>query len=447
MGRVFDDADHRDPVHVGRRHVVGKGDALADGVDVWPVAFRHLVVDHHDFRSAGAVGGRDEAPAQQLDLHRLVVSRCHQPLVAPRTGLSLGSLKSLDVEAAGGPVASERDVRRRTDRVDTRQRRQPEPQGLEERGTRFRCRVLGAWESDVGRHEVGRLEAGADALQQREAANQQARSHQQRQRKRDLGDDQCAAKPLAGGLAGRPGAVLQGVVQVGARGVDGGGDAEEQPREHRDPQCEQQHGAVDLNRLDPEQVHRHCRDEPTNGAKRDGQAHHCADHRQQHAFGEQLPNQVRPCGPHRRPHRHFTRPRCSPGQQQVGDVGARDEQHEADRADQDQQRRLDAARRHLVHRAGRDGPLAAVGIGKVVLECHRECRDVAFGLLDADAGLEASGGDEKLVGPAVVAVLLGREHRGRPEVGVASEEVVEPDWHDPEDVVGLAVEQDLAPDH
>src|SRR6185503_14236382 len=74
-----------------------------------------------------------------------------------------------------------------------------------------------------------------------------------------------------------------------------------------------------------------------------------------------------------------------------------------------------------------------------------KCGDVALGLLDADAWLEAPGGDEKLVGPPVVAELFRREHRWGPQIGRAVEKAVEANRHDANDVVRLAVEQDLAP--
>jgi hypothetical protein len=56
----------------------------------------------------------------------------------------------------------------------------------------------------------------------------------------------------------------------------------------------------------------------------------CATHeRQQHALGEELPDEPEPTGTDRHPNRHFFRPRSSASHQQVRNVGAPDQQHHA----------------------------------------------------------------------------------------------------------------------
>ena len=55
------------------------------------------------------------------------------------------------------------------------------------------------------------------------------------------------------------------------------------------------------------------------------------DHRQQQAFRQQLANQARPAGAERDAHRHFRGASGGAGQQQTGDIGARD--HQNSRAD------------------------------------------------------------------------------------------------------------------
>ena len=61
-----------------------------------------------------------------------------------------------------------------------------------------------------------------------------------------------------------------------------------------------------------------------------------ADH---HAFGEELPRQAQACRAQRAPDRHFVPARSRPDQLQVGDIGTGDQQHQADRCQQDHQRR------------------------------------------------------------------------------------------------------------
>ena len=64
-----------------------------------------------------------------------------------------------------------------------------------------------------------------------------------------------------------------------------------------------------------------------------------AQHRQQHRLGEQLPHQLPAAGADRQPHGHLGGPAAAAHQQQVGDVGAGDQQHGAGDREQDQQRR------------------------------------------------------------------------------------------------------------
>ena len=68
-----------------------------------------------------------------------------------------------------------------------------------------------------------------------------------------------------------------------------------------------------------------------------------AGEREQQALDQQLPDDAPARRAHRVAHRHLARPRRRARQQQVGDVGAGDEQHEADRAHQRQEDDADRA--------------------------------------------------------------------------------------------------------
>ena len=86
-----------------------------------------------------------------------------------------------------------------------------------------------------------------------------------------------------------------------------------------------------------------------------------ADERQQHAFHEQLHHQPAAGGADGEAHRHFSFARAGAGQQQIGEVRARDQQHEAGRAKQHRQR-LAELRANVRHARGRRhrGDLVAV---------------------------------------------------------------------------------------
>ena len=80
------------------------------------------------------------------------------------------------------------------------------------------------------------------------------------------------------------------------------------------------------------------RDQDRRQAARDDHAEQRAHQGQQHAFDQQLRHQAAPRGTDGEAHRHFTLARAGPRQQQVREVGARDQQHEAGRAEQHRQR-------------------------------------------------------------------------------------------------------------
>ena len=87
-------------------------------------------------------------------------------------------------------------------------------------------------------------------------------------------------------------------------------------------------------------------------SRRTDDAEHAAGPRHQQALGEQLPNQASATGAERQAQRELAPPRHRARQQQHGDVGARDQQHEADHAHQ-QQQRLSVGRAQRVDPVGR----------------------------------------------------------------------------------------------
>ena len=63
-----------------------------------------------------------------------------------------------------------------------------------------------------------------------------------------------------------------------------------------------------------------------------------AGDREQEALGHEMTNETSAAGAERAPHRHLLAPAERARQQQVGDVGAGDQQHERDGAEQDGER-------------------------------------------------------------------------------------------------------------
>ena len=95
---------------------------------------------------------------------------------------------------------------------------------------------------------------------------------------------------------------------------------------------------------------RHGEDEPERAARE----------REHDRLGEELPDDARAARAERRAHRDLLAAPERPREDEVGDVGAGDQQHEADRAEQHEQRRPHVADEVLVERDDRGAPALVV---------------------------------------------------------------------------------------
>jgi hypothetical protein len=95
---------------------------------------------------------------------------------------------------------------------------------------------------------------------------------------------------------------------------------------------------------------------------RNQQAQPAARQRQQHALDQRLAEQAPRVRAQRGPDRKLARPADRTREQQVADVHARYEQHEPDRAQQQQQRQPDLAN-HLLLERHEARAVASIGVG------------------------------------------------------------------------------------
>ena len=307
--------------------------------------------------------------------------------------------------------------------------------------------VLGLRKREVEREQVGRLEPGVHPLEPGEALEQQARPGEQRERQRDLGHHQAPPERVAAAVGGGPAAAfLERALQVRRRGVDRGREPEQHARQHRDDEGEDHHRPVDPDLVAARQVadvHRHQGAHAEVGQE---QPHHAAGQRDDDALGEELPEQALPRGAERGAHRDLLRPRRGAGQQQVGHVGAGDEEHEPHRAEKDEQGGPDIAGGLEAQAGDVETPVRRVLVGVIPLELLGEGPHLALGLRHRHPGLHPRREVEILVGAAVVGHLIGPEHDRRPDLRVPVEEVAEPARHDPDHLEALAVERQTSAD-
>src|SRR6266516_5710715 len=135
-------------------------------------------------------------------------------------------------------------------------------------------------------------------------------------------------------------ALLERVVEIGARRLQRRRQAEDQTGRERDDHRERKHGAVDADLLNVRQVEPAQRAKDAGAPEREQQPQRAAEQREQRAFGQQLADQAKPSGAESGADGDLTLARRRARQQQVRGVGAGDEQNESDRAEENQKGKL-----------------------------------------------------------------------------------------------------------
>ena len=179
---------------------------------------------------------------------------------------------------------------------------------------------------------------GIDREQALQAAQQQSRAHQQHEGERDLRDDERAARPLVT-TGGTLRALLQSCVQVARDACSAGISPTTSPISvvmpspkaktvPSTPIAPTRGSPVDERHQRPHTEFRH--QHPQRAAE-DGK---------QQTLGEQLPDHPRSSRAERGAHREFAAPLCAAREQEIRHVHAGDREHQYDRAEDGEQRRL-----------------------------------------------------------------------------------------------------------
>ena len=173
-----------------------------------------------------------------------------------------------------------------------------------------------------------------------------------------------------------------------------------------------------------------------------------AERRQHHRLGEQLPDDAAASRAEDDADRQLLLPRLRSREQQVGHVGARDEQHRADGEQQHHQRRPHVAEHLGRRRHQREAELAVVVVRVLLQEARGDRVDLGLRLRERRAGPQAS----ERVQPVIAALLrvVRPERQRHPDLRERPARVVERQpqrrRQDADDGVGLGVELDRASD-
>ncbi len=194
VGHHADDLEER-VLHgrVRQRFEVFEPDVLADRIFRAEILVHEGLIDDRDAACGIHLDVGQESSANEAEAERRHVALAAQ-LVDRVPALGRRLAGNLDLRS-NSPIRRQRRGRCRSD--DAGQRLQPRQQRLEESLLVGRRVVLAARERQPGDENVVGVQPEIHALHDDEAAHQQPGRGEQRQRQRDLGDDQAVAKPVA----------------------------------------------------------------------------------------------------------------------------------------------------------------------------------------------------------------------------------------------------------
>ena len=262
--------------------------------------------------------------------------------------------------------------------------------------------------------QVLRLEAGIGLARGLQAAQEEAGADEGHQRQRDLAHDQDVADAEAASHAA-PGAiaVLERIDHVRLAGLQGGHEAEEDPRAHAHRHREGEHPPIEIEmqgdgdarqrRQQRQQTAaRPVSDGDPQGGRRQGEGH---------ALGEELADEPPPAGADGQAYGDLAPAMERAAEEQVRDVGAGDEQDEADDGHQQRRHRHHAVARVRVHGGARQrhhGHAAALVVVRVFrLEPLGDHAEAGLGLRRGDPGLQPALGEHEQPAALFVPVDAG----------------------------------------
>ena len=197
-----------------------------------------------------------------------------------------------------------------------------------------------------------RIEPGIDRLERQEAADHQPSSDQQHERQREFRCHQRTTQPVAANAVTSAAPTLfQRAGQIHRGSLDGWGESKRDTRQRGNAEHEKNDTGVDGHCVDLRDVGRAERDQRVRPGQRQQESAGGAHGGQQQALRKELPDHPpEPCA-QRGTYGNLPLAGRRARQQHVRDIGARDQQHESDRAHQHQQRRLNLTDHVLLQRS------------------------------------------------------------------------------------------------
>ena len=180
------------------------------------------------------------------------------------------------------------------------------------------------------------IEARIEIAEVDEAVDQKPGADEQQERDGHFSDNEQTAQTIAPSTHTRiAGTLLQILVEIEPGSLRHGGEAKNQPGEQTDESGKTEHLSVDRDPLREgdrggDELLQHVESE-----EREKQPHCTARGGEEQAFGKELPDEAGAGRAERQPKGDFLLSHGGPRQEQIGDVGTGDKEHERNGAEKD----------------------------------------------------------------------------------------------------------------
>ncbi len=345
MFRVENDADD-----TARR--TAEADRGQERVFVGPIARGRGLVDQNDLRRFGGVTIAKEAAPRVSHLHRLEITGAHGAIPGHRCLPGPRRLATLYQESGIRIGIRHRQHKDDANAFNAGERLHAVDQPVDE-GRARRTLIIGRPdEVQLRCKDAARIETRVHLHERREAPDEKARAHEQREGHGDLEDDERRTKSL-GPAARASSAFFQTTVKIGLRGGNSRNQTKSQARQNRDDEREAERMAIHGDLGEARHALRYERQQKIHAPERQDQTHRASKCREQQALRQELPEEPQAARAHRDARRDFPLAIRGARQHEARHVGIGNEQDESHGAEEHPKGRAHIGRARAAARAPR----------------------------------------------------------------------------------------------
>ena len=185
---------------------------------------------------------------------------------------------------------------------------------------------------EIERHDqyAGGAKSGIHRYQTHETVDHQARADEQHERQPDFAGDEHVSKPAPFGIVGHPVGFAK-PRRVDARGTERRYESGGKSGQQRNPHGQRDPRPAELRRFEQRDADGWDRGSEIHDPRSNEETHGAAEYCKDETFDDQLANDAGTAGPKCRANRDLPLTVGSSRQKQIGDVGAPNQQHEANR--------------------------------------------------------------------------------------------------------------------